>query len=155
VPGKKHFIVLESIDNSYVRIVDLSNNKFYYRTDINFFSMDWSAGTALLLSNEAIEGDFTEIPDSELGGFIGASGYSCTKLLQEEGEIRCDYIGGLCVGLIVSYFERWGCEAAESGSCEEIWIPRCSTCQCINDPLLPWWCTGYGDWTYYYMWACS
>ncbi len=155
IPGKQHFVVLESIDNSFVRIVDLSNDKFYYRTDINFFSMDWSAGTALLLSNEAIEGDFTEISDSELGGFIGASGYSCTRLLQEDGYIPCDYIGGLCVGLIVNYYTRHGCEGAEGGSCEEIWRARCGTCQCINDPLMPWRCTGLGDWEYYYMQACS
>ncbi len=156
VPGKKHFVVLESIDNSYVRIVDLSNNKFYYRTDINFFSMDWSSGTALLLSNDSIEGDFTEIPDTELGGIVGASGYTCTKLVQNEGEIRCDYIGGICAGLIVYYYERWGCEGAESGSCEEEWIPRCATSQCINHPYYPWICTaGTWPWNMYYMWACS
>jgi len=155
VPGKKHFVVLESIDNSYVRIVDLSNDKFYYRTDINFFGMDWSAGVVLLLSNEAIAGDFTDIPDSELDGFIGASGYTCTKLLQEWGWLYCDYIGGICAGLIVEYYVRYGCEGAESGSCEMQWRARCGTCQCINDPLIPWKCTGLGEWQYIYMLACS
>ncbi|MHC4737960.1 MAG: cysteine peptidase family C39 domain-containing protein [Planctomycetota bacterium] len=154
VPGKKHFVVLESIDNSHVRIVDLSNNKFYYRTDINFFSMDWSAGTALLLSNDSIEGDFTDIPDSELGGIVGASGYSCTELLQDDDFITCDYFGELCWGLHIDYFERHGCEGAESGSCEMIWMPRCQTCQCVESPE-PGRCTGSWPWTYYYMWACS
>jgi len=154
VPGKKHFVVMESIDDSYVRIVDLSNDKFYYRTDINFFSMDWSAGTALLLSNDSIAGDFTEIPDSELGGFIGASGYTCTKFLQEEDYIFCDQIGGICTGLIVNYYTRLGCEGAESGSCEMTWKARCGTCQCINKPWRPWECTGIGDWEYTYMLAC-
>jgi hypothetical protein len=154
VPGKKHFVVLESIDNSHVRIVDLSNNKFYYRTDINFFSMDWSAGTALLLSNASIEGEFTEIPDTELGAIIGASGYSCTKLLQEDDFIGCDYIFETCVGLIVNYYERHGCEGAENGSCEEQWMGRCGTCPCIEGHP-PGTCTGLGDWVYYYMWACS
>ena len=154
VPGKKHFVVLESIDNSYVRLVDLANNKFYYRTDINFFSMDWSAGTALLLSNDSIAGDFTDIPESELGGFIGASGYSCTELLQEPDFITCDYFGELCWGAHVDYFERWGCEEAGSGSCEMIWMPRCETCQCVESPE-PGRCTGTAPWTYYYMWACS
>ncbi len=154
VPGKKHFVVLESIDNSYVRIVDLSNDKFYYRTDINFFSMDWSAGTALLLSNETIEGDFTDIPDTELGGIVGASGYSCTQKLQNAGFSPCDYILETCWGLIVNYYERWGCEAAESGSCEMQWMGRCGTCQC-TDGDLPGTCTGVGEWLFYYMMACS
>ena len=154
VPGKKHFVVMESVDDSYVRIVDLSNDKFYYRTDINFFSMDWSAGTALLLSNDSIAGDFTDIPESELGGFVGASGYTCTKFLQYEDYIFCDQIGGICTGLIVNYYTRLGCERAESGSCEETWKASCGTCQCINKPWRPWECTGYGDWEYTYMLAC-
>jgi len=61
IPGKKHFVVLESIDNNFVRIIDLTKDKFYYRTDINFFGMDWPDGVALLISDEPIAGEFAQI----------------------------------------------------------------------------------------------
>jgi len=50
-PGKNHFVVLDHADNQYVWIIDLANNRFYYRTDLNFFGMDWTEGTALLHTN--------------------------------------------------------------------------------------------------------
>ena len=56
IPGKKHFVVLGAIDDKYVWTVDLSGNKFYYRTDIDFFGMDWTDGTALLISNQPYYG---------------------------------------------------------------------------------------------------
>jgi hypothetical protein len=66
LPGKKHFVVLESIDNGYVRLIDLASRKFYYRTDISFFNMDWTTGVALVISDEAIEENLRDIDDSEL-----------------------------------------------------------------------------------------
>ncbi|MHC4396536.1 MAG: cysteine peptidase family C39 domain-containing protein [Planctomycetota bacterium] len=155
IPGKNHFVVLESIDNGYVRIIDLSNDKFYYRTDIDFFSMDWTAGTALLLSNESIEGEFAEFPENELGNIVGASGYTCTKLLQDQSYIPCDYIQYECGGVVIVFWQRWGCEAAESGSCEMVWLVRCTTLHCIEHPYIPEACTWVEPWTYYYMRACA
>ncbi len=56
IPGKKHFVVLESVDDENVRIIDLAKNTFYYRTDLAYFDMDWTEGTALLISNQYIAG---------------------------------------------------------------------------------------------------
>lgn len=155
IPGKKHFVVLESIDDGYVRIIDLANDKFYYRTNIDFFGMDWTQGTALLLSSNSLQGQFTEIADSALGNIIGASGYTCTRLLQTYHVIYCTELGGLCDGVYVVYWTRYGCEAAESGSCSMSWFLRCKTSLCIEDPYYPLACTVTGEWTSYYMKACA
>ncbi|MGB2861966.1 MAG: cysteine peptidase family C39 domain-containing protein, partial [Sedimentisphaerales bacterium] len=45
-PKKNHFVALEGIDDEYAWSVDLSKDKFYYRTDLNFLDMDWAEGTA-------------------------------------------------------------------------------------------------------------
>jgi len=155
IPGKKHFVVLESIDDGYARIIDLANDKFYYRTNIDFFGMDWTDGTALLLSGNSLQDQFTEIPDSELGDIVGASGYTCTRLLQEYSVTYCDQVGGECGGIYIEYYTRYGCEAAESGSCSMSWFLRCKTSPCIEDPYDPLACTVTGEWTCYYMKACA
>jgi hypothetical protein len=157
IPGKKHFVALEAIDDKYVWTIDLASNKFYYRTDIDFFGMDWTKGTALLISNYPIKirGDFSEIEDTQLGDIIGASGYSCTSLLQTYNVIYCSYVGGECLGIYQVYFTRYGCESAESGSCTGTRMIRCATSPCILDPYDLFACTVTGEWTCYYMRACA
>jgi len=156
IPGKKHFVVLEAIDDKYVWTIDLTSNKFYYRTDINFFGMDWTEGIALLISSGPITGEFIEIDDGgELQTIIGAAGYSCTRLLQTYNVIFCDYVGGLCGGMYQEYYTRYGCESAESGSCRGSRMLRYKESPCIVDPYFPEACTVTGEWTCYYMRACA
>ena len=158
IPGKSHFVVLSDIDNDYVRIIDLTSNKFYYHTDIDFFGMDWAEGVALLISNQSIElqGNFAEIDDTQLSNIIGGGGYSCTNLLQEYDVIFCsEPVPGACDGYYEVYYERWGCETAVSGSCNSTIMMRHKECPCIEDPYDPVQCIGNGDWTYYYMRACN
>jgi hypothetical protein len=154
IPGKRHFVILESVDEDYVRIIDLTKNKFYYRTDINFFDMDWTEGTALIISSNPIEGKFTEIDDIQLDGIIGAAGYSCTRLLQQYNVIFCTKIGGQCEGYYRVFYERWGCESAPSGSCSMSVMMRYRKCVCVESLEYPFFCKGYGDWITYYMRAC-
>jgi len=157
IPGKKHFVVLEAIDGKYAWSIDLASNEFYYRTDINFFSMDWTEGTALLISNQPIQlqGNISEIDDSQLVNIIGAAGYTCTRLLQEYGVVYCTYIGGGCEGWYQEYRTRYGCEAAESGTCRGSRMLRYKESPCIEDPYFPEACTVTGEWTCYYMRACA
>ncbi|NQT02941.1 MAG: hypothetical protein HQ580_13015 [Planctomycetes bacterium] len=157
IPGKNHFIVLGDIDDRYVSSIDLTNNKFYYRTDVAFFGMDWTEGIALLISNQPIkiQGSFTEIVDNRLHNIIGGAGYSCTQLRQEYDVVYCDYVGGECASYYELYYERWGCEAAESGSCSSYLMVRCALCPCINDPYNPWRCIVTGEFRIYYMRACK
>jgi hypothetical protein len=150
--------VVDTIDGEYVWAIDLAGDKFYYRTAINFFGMDWTEGTALLVSKQAIsiQGNCTEIDNSQLGCIIGASGYSCTRLLQTYGVIYCDNpFVGVCEGYYEVYFTRYGCEAAPSGSCSSSSKIRYKESPCIVDPYDPLACTVTGEWTSYYMRACA
>jgi hypothetical protein len=155
IPGKKHFVVLDAIDDKYVWMVDLASNKFYYRTDISFFGMDWTEGIALLISSSPVAGEFTEVYNQQLQTITGAAGYSCTRLLQTYNVIFCDYVGGECGGIYQEYYTRYGCESAESGSCSGTRMIRCVTSPCIEDPYDPYNCDVTGEWTVYYMRACA
>jgi len=158
IPYQKHFVVLDAIDDKYVWTIDLASNKFYYRTDISFFDMDWTEGTALLISNQPIElqGNFTELNDTELRNIVGAAGYTCTRLLQEYGEIFCEQpVLGACGGYYYIYWERWGCAAAASGSCSSSIMERMRKAPCIEDPYDPYACDVSMPWTIYYMRACA
>ena len=158
IPWKKHFVVLGGIYNEYVWTIDLASNQFYYRTDINFFGMDWTEGTALIISNQPIElqGSFTEIDDAKLNSMTGSAGYKCTLPLQNDYDILCTYIGGECMGYYEQYYKRRGCQAASSGTCNNRVLLRYRDTPCIEDPMNPFGCKGMEDgWTYYYMWACA
>ncbi|MBC8472708.1 MAG: hypothetical protein H8D56_24875 [Planctomycetes bacterium] len=156
IPEKNHFIVLGDIDERYVSSIDLTNNKFFYRTDVAFFDMDWTEGIALLVSDQPIkiQDSFVEIADNQLQNIIGGTGYSCTDLLQEYDVSFCDEYGGVCGGSYQVWFERWGCESAPSGSCSTSSKIRSASKPCFNDPYDPWSCDT-GSWSYYYMRACD
>jgi hypothetical protein len=155
IPGRSHFVVLEAVDDKYVWTIDLGSDKFYYRTDKDFFGMDWTEGTALFVSNQPIQGDFDEISSDLLANIIGGAGYSCTRLLQNYDVIYCSLIGGLCGGAYREYCERWGCQNAPSGSCSGSTMLRYKTTPCIEDPDDPSTCAVTGEWTCYYMRACA
>ncbi|MBW7991213.1 MAG: hypothetical protein FVQ84_14515 [Planctomycetes bacterium] len=156
IPGKNHFTVLGDIDDRYVSSIDLTNTKFFYRTAVAYFGMDWTEGTALLTSTQPIEiqGSFTEIADNQLHNIIGGSGYSCTDLIQEYDVSYCDEVGGECYGDYTVWFERWGCESAPSGSCSTSSMISSASRSCFNDPYNPWRCDS-GSWRYSYTRACD
>jgi len=153
-PGKNHFVVVDRIDDRYVWITDLSSAQFYDHTEISFFDMDWPDGTALLVSKQPIQGDFNEISSDRLTDIIG-SGYACTYLIQQYNVIFCSEVGGLCGGKYYVYYTRYGCEAADSGSCSSTKMVRYMSTPCIQDPEDPEACTGTGVWTSYYIMACN
>jgi hypothetical protein len=157
IPGKNHFVVLGEIDHEYVRSIDLASNSFFYRTDINFFDMDWAKGTALLVSDKPIQiqGNFTEIAEAEVYSVVGGGGYACDALLQEYYVVYCAYALGLCGGFYEIHYERWGCCSAPSGSCTASRMLRYVESPCIDDPYRPYNCAITGEWTCYYMRACG
>jgi len=157
-PKKNHFVVLEGIDDAYAWSIDLSKDKFYYRTDLNFFDMDWAEGTALVISDRPVrlQGVTSEIADGLLGGIVGGSGYSCTNLLQGYDVVYCDSpVVGMCDGYCEVYLTRYGCEASQSGSCVSEMMVRSAEDFCIVDGYNLFSCTVEGSWTFYYMRACS
>ena len=153
IPGKNHFIVLDKIVDKYVWTIDLSSNKFYEHTDINFFDLDWAGGVALLVSNNPITGEFTDINSDKLQTIVGL-GYACTKLLQDYYVVYCDYIAGQCGGWYEEHPTRYGCESG-TGSCPTSSMIRYMETPCILDPYYPLDCEVTGEWTCYYMRACA
>ncbi len=149
-PGKSHFVVMDRIDERYVWITDLSSARFYDRTEISFFDMDWSGGTALLVSKQPIQGDFNEISGTDIIG----SGYSCTRLIQQYSVISCSQVDGQCLGKYYEYYARYACEAAPEGSCSSTRLVRFKSSPCTQDPEYPENCTVTGVWTSYYIMAC-
>lgn len=158
IPGKNHYVVLGNIDDTYVRLIDLASRKFFDRFRIADFGLEWSDGTALLVSSQPInaQGALTDITDAELQTIIGR-GYACTKLLQEYALFGCSapFSGWGCGGTYSEYFERWGCEKASSGSCGSSMLVRYQELPCIVDPYDPITCTTTGDWIVYFIRACQ
>jgi hypothetical protein len=155
IPGKKHFVVLEAIDDKYVWSVDLASRKFYYRTDIDFFGMDWTEGVALLVSKSPIKGEYAEINENELANITGASGYQCNILRQEDDVVFCEYVAGECGGNYIEFKERWGCGPDDSGSCSQSKMVRYTRTPCIEDIQNPYGCKTIDEWISYYMRACD
>jgi bacteriocin-like protein len=161
LPGPNHYVVLEHIDDEYVWIVDLDGNKFYYRTKLDLFDLDWSAGTALLVSNEPLNlrGNFTELSDKQLQGIIGGfpPNYSCTDLIQQyDIEFCSEMIGGLCGGRYYTFYNRYGCEENEQGgTCTGDDLVGNVSCLCIEDPHSPGACNLSGNYYSQYIRACK
>lgn len=157
IPGKKHFIVLDKIDDKYVWGIDLASNRFYYHTDINFFGMDWTEGTALLISKQPIQlqGDISDIAESRLTSTIGAAGYTCSQFLQPSYVVNCTKAYETCWGRYQHYLLRFGCKSDTSGSCTNYIMIRYAESPCIEKVNNPSVCTVTDEWTVYYMLACG
>lgn len=161
LPARKHFIVLDHIDDRRVWLIDLDHNRFYYPRDIDSFSLDWPDGTALLVSQQspgAAEG-LDVIPETELKQMVGADSfgtYSCSQLIQDYHVVYCSPgIGVPCEGRYQVYEPRYACELdAAGGSCDGQALIGSMYMDCIENPFSPGDCTTTGDWIVRYMHAC-
>lgn len=150
LPGKNHFVVLDSVDDRFVRLIDVSNDTFYYRASVDFFPLEWSEGVALLIGTEPIAGSFAPIGEAALQAIVGDSGWSCTVVLQWWDYEPC---GVGCSGWYTFYEKRWGCEPAPSGTCYNRLLVRWSETECYWSA--PQQCAVTGEWDDYYMSACN
>ena len=161
LPRASHYVVLEYIDEDYVWIIDLDSNKFFYRTKLDEFALDWSEGTALLISNEPLdlEPTYTELNDDELHKITGSAGggFSCTDLFQEYNIRFCsEPIFGLCGGRYRIWYNRWACEPdPEGGTCTGTGMVGNVSSPCIEDPHNPGVCTITGEWFSRFIRACN
>jgi len=164
LPGVNHYVVLEYIGDEYVWTIDLDNNKFFYRTKLGEFGLDWSAGTALLVSNEPLDlkPTYTELNDPELHKIIGSAGggfggFSCTDLFQEYNVRFCSPpIFGLCGGRYWIWYNRWACEPnPEGGTCTGTGMVGNVSSPCINDPEDFLTCIITGEWFSQFIRACK
>ncbi|MBW8017652.1 MAG: hypothetical protein FVQ82_15855 [Planctomycetes bacterium] len=148
-----HYVVLDHLDNKYVWLVDLDSDKFYYRTSLSQFALEWKNRTALLISKEPLDipDGCTVISENELhkikGSAEGFGTYSCTDLIQEYDIQFCSQFSGMCLGTYVIWFNRCGCELnSEGGFCVGDKLAANVYTVCIEDPYIPGSCTYTGDW---------
>jgi hypothetical protein len=157
IPGKDHFVVADSIQGRDAWLVDLSADKFYYRTSADLLPIDWSDGIALLVSAQPITGSFADVGGSRLTATVGGSGWSCTEVISTRSVRLCDYydppIG--CQGEFAWYYYRLGCAASPTGTCSYEDMPWCLAADCYQDLLNQYNCELYGEWVTYYIWACG
>lgn len=157
LPGDNHYVVLANIDDKYVRLIDLDKNKFYYRNRVEHFGSIWA--NAVLIVGDGpigIKGNFARIDDSRLREITGAENcQSCTDKIQNSGDSSCPDNGvpGSCGGCYTTYYERYGCERASSGSCYESSMLGSKSQPCIEDEDLD--CSGDGEWTGSSIEACK
>lgn len=165
LPAVNHYVIFENIDDEYIWVIDLDSNRFFYRTRLSEFDLNWSAGTALLVSDKPLELDpnDTAINDSDLQKIIGSTeggltDFSCTELIQEWKWLWCPFpIDGLCGGRYYEWPNRWGCYPAPEGN----------TCYsdddmvgyyyspCINKPDDPLDCETVSGWLIKNIRACN
>ena len=154
IPHKNHFVLLGDIDSESIWTIDIAGRKFCYRADVSFLGMDWTDGTALLISDAPITGAFDDIDDSGLVNITGRAGYTCTSLLQESAVSFCYWSGYYCPNSSYQYYpERWGCEEAESGMCWDDRKLALAECQCRPNEYETD-CETYGAWSFNFMTAC-
>jgi len=152
IPGKNHFAVVDRVDGPYIWLIDLSRRNFYYRQNVHFFPLEWTEGTALLLSEQPIPGRFAGIPDTAAQRFTGGA-YACNVLVQEYGEIPCVFSGGLCEGYYVVFLEIWRCGPAQTGTCSYYAAIARLESLCVPDSI--WGCICNGEWEFVNTRACN
>jgi hypothetical protein len=162
LPVKNHFVVLGNMDDTYIRLIDLSKNHFFYRTKLAAFQSEWSAGTALLISDKPVEvtGKFNEIPDLKQRQIFGSDNcdfgcFACTKPIQDYSVLFCPEPIYNCGGRYREYYNRYTCEPGPTGSCEGTGMLRYIESPCVDDPYHPGECMITGIWTSYFMRACD
>jgi len=157
LPRANHYVVFEYIDDKYVWIIDLDSHKFFYRTKLKEFSHNWSAGTALLVSNKPLDADpnNTPINDSELHKITGSNegglpNFSCSERIQAGNAFFCPgRILGVCGGASVLFFMRCGCKEDPNGTgCTSVMLNAVVTTPCVEDPEFP---EGDCTWALYFF----
>ncbi len=158
LPGKKHFVVLDRVENDKVWIVDMSRQTFYQCMERDELKREW-AGIVLLVSTEPIdlEKGFLPIPLDVLKQIKGAGNYSCTELLQEYHVDFCPQMILLtCAGRYQVWYEMFRCkEDSQGGNCQGTPLPGRVYSYCVEDNESPGDCTITGNWICKYMRACE
>lgn len=148
LPNKDHFVVLDRLDDKEAWIVDLSRENFYYRKPVASTPTLWSRGTAMLLSKQPLAECSGVAAEASLRQMVGATYYSCTDLIQSERVIMCNMA---CTSSFYYFWDRYGCEEADEGTCQWQTLARYITTGCVLDMLNN--CLA-SEWYYGYMQAC-
>jgi hypothetical protein len=146
LPRANHYVVFEYIDDKYVWVIDLDSHKFFYRTKLKDFGRNWSAGTALLISDKPLDADpnNTPINDSELHKIIGSTeggmpNFSCSERIQAGDAFFCPgRFNGMCFGAAIQFWKLCGCKEDPNGTgCTSEMTPSVTTFPCVEDLEYP------------------
>jgi hypothetical protein len=157
-PNKKHFVVLDRIDDANVWLIDLDRQTFYHNMNLSRFKQKWT-GIALVISDKPLSicGDVRPIPDPVLRNITGSADYSCSDLIQQYDVVFCPgMVQGDCGGRYEMWYERYACELDSSGGyCDGTGVVGSIYSTCIEDTGDPGQCTTTGNYISRYMRACQ
>lgn len=160
LPDQNHFVVLGSVDQQYVRFIDLASQYFYVRQKLCQFASRWD-GIALLVDKQPISAstDLVLLDATRLNEITGgACGSQCNKDLQDSSDSACSQPGcGSCTGSHTIVYARKGCGPATSGTCTESSMIASQSETCVPDPNDPnnSICIGNGEWSSSSISACQ
>ncbi len=152
LPGYDHYVVMAEVGPKYIRLLDLSQDNFLYRTEIAAFESIWQ-GTALLVANRPISlyGNISPV-EKELDDIFGAAEcHDCNEVLQEYSYVDCSMESPPC-DVADKYPRRLGCSPSPGTTlCEERPLPKRLLSNCKG-----WVCKPDGEWiTQEYMLSCG
>jgi peptidase C39-like protein len=162
LPAEQHFVVLGNIDSKYVRLIDLTEDHFFYRLTHDQFTQEWQEGIVQFISDHPIvltgkADDVNEVQRKEIQGLQDCTFgcFACTQMLQDDKTILCSEPVYECGGTYRIYSRRYGCKPADSGTCLGAGMLRYIESPCIEDYSHPGQCTVTGEWISYSMRACD
>ena len=120
-PAKKHFVLMDRIDEESIWLIDLDRQTFYNSMDIDRLNKEW-AGIALVVSDQTVSmGEYDRpVPEPVLRSIFGAADYTC-RLVQESVVEACPNMSsmGICTGRYTKWDDYYACQPdADGGFCE-------------------------------------
>ena len=157
-PAKKHFVVLDRIDQGTAWVIDLDRQVFYRRMKLSQLELEW-AGIALVVSETPLSLEMRDkpVPDPILKNIAGAADYSCSELIQPYSYSLCPkMVLGTCGGRYTSWnHDIYGCKKGSGGGfCNGTGIIGGWYSPCIVSPQNPGVCDATGDIYAVYIRAC-
>lgn len=118
LPHISHYLLIESIDERNVWVIDLTSSNFYMSYPRDAFQREWSDGIALIVSNQRIKTSEKTLSDFDLRTTSGGGGFQCTYLVQDHGRTYCAMTpDGTCIGHMEYYVPYYVCDSAPFGEC--------------------------------------
>jgi len=161
LPDKNHYVLLGDMDEKFVRLIDLTSRKFYYRIKRSVFDAEHPEIIALLIGPDEIEVNAKIINSVMQRDIIGKTScpfgcFSCTDLIQSFNIVFCpDMAGGTCFGQYETHYERYGPAPSVSGSVFGGGLIGSLSTDCIVNAHIPDQCTITGEWVEHYLRACN
>jgi hypothetical protein len=157
-PHKKHFVLLDRIENNTLWIIDLDRQTFYHCMDTDQFKQEWG-GIALVVSEMPLLIDTMEVPvpDPVLKNITGSADYSCSDLIQDYDVAFCpEMVMGTCGGRYGVWYQRYACKKDSSGGyCSGTGVIGSVYSSCTEDMYDPTQCFPTGNYIGRYMRACQ